>query len=77
MHIAARFFNTILSFVLIILLTACHAHYPVNLSITSGDAIENDSLEKASASERFEELLLMLTFSGGGTRAAGVRDSPR
>jgi len=71
MHIATRFFKTILSFVLIILLTACHAHYPVNLSITSVDAIESDSLEKASASERSEELLLILTFSGGGTRAAG------
>ena len=71
MHIAARFFNTILSFVLIILLPACHAHYPVNQSITSVGAIENDSPQKATASERSGELLLILTFSGGGTRAAG------
>ena len=71
---AATFFKTILSYLFIILLTACHAHYPVNQSITSVDAIENYSLEKESeesASERSEELLLILTFSGGGTRAAG------
>jgi len=71
---AATFFKTLLSYLFIILLTACHAHYPVNQSITSVDAIENYSLEKESeesASERSEELLLILTFSGGGTRAAG------
>jgi len=71
MHPAATFFKTILSCLFIILLTACHAHYPVNQSITSVDATENYSLAKESASERSEELLLILTFSGGGTRAAG------
>jgi NTE family protein len=74
MHPVATFFKTLLSYLFIILLTACHAHYPVNQSITSVDAIENYSLEKESeesASERSEELLLILTFSGGGTRAAG------
>jgi hypothetical protein len=71
MHIAARFFNTILNVGLIILLTACRAHYPVNQSIISPGAIENDSPQKASATERSGELLLILTFSGGGTRAAG------
>ena len=71
MHPAATFFKTLLSYLFILLLTGCHAHYPVNQSITSVDAIENYSLEKESASERSEELLLILTFSGGGTRAAG------
>ncbi len=71
MHSAAAIFKIFLSCLFLILLTACHAHYPVNLSITSVDAIENYSLEKESASERSEELLLILTFSGGGTRAAG------
>jgi NTE family protein len=71
MHPAATLFKTILSYLFIILLTACHAHYPVNQSVTSVGAIENYSLEKMSTSERSEELLLILTFSGGGTRAAG------
>jgi NTE family protein len=71
MHSAAAFFKTILSCLFIILLTGCSAHYPVNQSITSVNAVENDSLENESVSERSDELLLILTFSGGGTRAAG------
>ena len=71
MHPAATFFKSNLSYLFIMLLTACHAHYPVNQSITSVDAIEDYSLERKSAPERSEELLLILTFSGGGTRAAG------
>ena len=71
MHPPAAFFKTILSYLFILLLTACHAHYPVNQSITSVEAVESYSLEKESASGRSAELLLILTFSGGGTRAAG------
>ena len=71
MHPAATFFKTILSYLFILLLTACHAHYPVNQSITSVDAIKHYSLGNESASGRSDELLLILTFSGGGTRAAG------
>jgi len=71
MHSAVAVLKIRLSCLFIILLTACHAHYPVNQSITSFVAIENYSLEKEPASERSEELVLILTFSGGGTRAAG------
>ncbi len=68
---AATFFKTIVSFLGIIQLAACTAHYPVNKSIISVDAVESYSLKNESVSERSDELLLILTFSGGGTRAAG------
>ena len=71
MNSAAAFFKSILNCLFIILLTGCSAHYPVNQSITSVKAVENYSLENESVSERSDELLLILTFSGGGTRAAG------
>jgi len=71
MHDAVTFLKTILSCLFIILLTACSAHYPVNKSITSVDAVEKYSIEKGTTSGRSDELLLILTFSGGGTRAAG------
>ena len=68
---ATTFFKTIVSFLCIIQLVACTAHYPVNKSITSVDAVESYSLNSESVSERSDELLMILTFSGGGTRAAG------
>ena len=71
MDLAETSFKTILSLSLAILLVACTAHYPVNQSITTVAAVDNYSLEVESASERSKELLLVLSFSGGGTRAAG------
>jgi NTE family protein len=68
----ARNHRAFLPFVLVLLLigmAACTAHYPMTKSVTSVKAIEGYSLEQ-KASEKSSELLLILTFSGGGTRAA-------
>ena len=54
---------------LLIQLTACTAHYTVNAPIESIEAVQRFSLEDKPDS-RSDELLLILTFSGGGTRAA-------
>jgi len=51
-------------------LAACTAHYPINESITSTEAVERYSVQDETRSNRSDELLLLLTFSGGGTRAA-------
>ena len=51
-------------------LTACTAHYPRSSPISSIKSLENYSLKEKGYTERSEELLLLLTFSGGGTRAA-------
>ena len=68
MYSATTFFKTIVSFLCLIQLVACTAHYPVNKSITSVDAVESYSLNNESVSERSDDLLLILTYSGGGTR---------
>ena len=51
-------------------LTACTAHYPTNKSISSVKSVEDYHLGKDGGTTRSSELLLILTFSGGGTRAA-------
>ena len=51
-------------------LTACTAHYPRSIPVSSIKSLENFSLKEKEYTERSEELLLLLTFSGGGTRAA-------
>jgi NTE family protein len=51
-------------------LTACTAHYPRSNPVSSIKSLENFSLKEKGYTERSEELLLLLTFSGGGTRAA-------
>ena len=51
-------------------LTACTAHYPRSNSITSIHSLEKFSLKEERYTERSKKLLLLLTFSGGGTRAA-------
>jgi NTE family protein len=64
--------SAFLAFALVLVsigLAACTAHYPVNKSIVSVEKAKDYSLEQ-KASERSSELLLLLTFSGGGTRAA-------
>ncbi len=64
-----RFLKTILELALLTLMTACTTHYPINNSIISTAAVERFSIEDKPHS-RSDELLLILTFSGGGTRAA-------
>ena len=51
-------------------LTACAAHYPLNKAIPSVKSIEPYSIEKQADTGRTDDILLALTFSGGGTRAA-------
>ena len=51
-------------------LTACTAHYHVNQAVTSIEVVEGYSLKKEPGDPRSDELLVILTFSGGGTRAA-------
>ncbi len=48
-------------------LAACTAHYPINKSVTSTEAVERYSVQDETRSNRSDELLLILTFSGGGT----------
>ena len=62
--------SVIILFIVLIGLTACTAHYPVNKPISSVKIVENYSLEQKADTIRSSELLLILTFSGGGTRAA-------
>ncbi len=51
-------------------LVACTAHYHTNQPVTSIEAVRGYSLKKETVDQRSDELLLILTFSGGGTRAA-------
>jgi NTE family protein len=53
-------------------LIACTAHYPINEPITSTDALKRYTLQKEAGTVSSEELLFILTFSGGGTRAAAL-----
>lgn len=62
--------SVIILFIALIGLTACTAHYPVNKSISSFKTVKNYSLKQKADTIRSSELLLVLTFSGGGTRAA-------
>ncbi|MGD8285993.1 MAG: patatin-like phospholipase family protein [Desulfobacterales bacterium] len=59
-------------FMAVLSLTACTAHYKVNTSITNVQAVERYYLRNQTASQKSDELLLILTFSGGGTRAAAL-----
>ena len=61
--------RTVLGFLLLLQLLACTSHYLVNSPIVSTESVEPFSLKDKSDS-RSDELLLILTFSGGGTRAA-------
>ena len=51
-------------------LTACTAHYPLNKAISSSQLVDQYSIKRKADTGRSEDLLLILTFSGGGTRAA-------
>ena len=51
-------------------LASCTAHYSVNDAIESTDSVQRYSLLKETKSNRSDELVVYLAFSGGGTRAA-------
>jgi NTE family protein len=57
---------------ILLVLTACTAHYTVNSKIETVKSVERYSLRNTAGSEKSDELLLILTFSGGGTRAAAL-----
>ncbi|MGD8492910.1 MAG: patatin-like phospholipase family protein [Desulfobacterales bacterium] len=59
-------------FLSVLFLTACTAHYTVNTQITNVQAVERYYLRNQAQSQKSDELLLILTFSGGGTRAAAL-----
>jgi len=56
----------------LLVLTACTAHYAVNSKIETVKSVERYSLRNTAGPEKSDELLLILTFSGGGTRAAAL-----
>ena len=56
----------------VLVLTACTAHYTVNSKITTVKSVERYSLRNQPGPGKSDELLLILTFSGGGTRAAAL-----
>ena len=62
--------SVIMLFIVLIGITACTAHYPVNKPISSVKKLEDYSLGQKTDTTRSSELLLLLAFSGGGTRAA-------
>jgi NTE family protein len=62
--------KVIFVFTICIGLTACTAHYPLNKAISSVKSTEPYSIKKKADTGRTDDILLALTFSGGGTRAA-------
>ena len=64
-----KLLNTCLTLYVWVLLAAYVSHYPINDPIAVIESTDRFSLEDRPDS-RSDELLLILTFSGGGTRAA-------
>ena len=64
--------NMIAALMALLALTACTAHYTVNSKIENVKSVERYSLRSMAGSEKSDELLLVLSFSGGGTRAAAL-----
>ena len=56
----------------VLFLAACTAHYTVNTKIANVQAVERYYLRNQAESQKSDELLLSLTFSGGGTRASAL-----
>ena len=56
----------------LLFLTACTAHYRVNTQIANVQAVDRYYLRNQTDSQKSDTLLLILTFSGGGTRAAAL-----
>jgi NTE family protein len=63
---------TSLAFVAIVLSCGGCAHYPVNAPLPTLDARTGYRFQNTASPTNSEELLLMLAFSGGGTRAAAL-----
>jgi len=66
-----KFLISILGLALLVQLTACVSHYPINNPIESIESVQPLSLED-KPDGRSHELLLILSFSGGGTQAAAL-----
>jgi NTE family protein len=64
--------NIFAGLMILLVLTACTAHYAVNSKIETVKSVERYSLRNTAGSEKSDALLLILTFSGGGTRAAAL-----
>ncbi|HLZ55034.1 MAG TPA: patatin-like phospholipase family protein, partial [Verrucomicrobiae bacterium] len=56
---------------LALLVSGC-AHYPINAPLTVGNARVGYRFQDFVTQTNSDELLLMLAFSGGGTRAAAL-----
>ncbi|MGH8658179.1 MAG: patatin-like phospholipase family protein [Gammaproteobacteria bacterium] len=56
--------------VLLMLLSGCTAHYPINHKILRVEPRSGYSIDNPAPTTRSDSLLVMLAFSGGGTRAA-------
>ena len=65
------FNHTILLVTAALLVGGC-AHYPVNAPLAAADARGGYRFEKAAPQTNSDDLLLILAFSGGGTRAAAL-----
>ena len=61
-----------LGFFLAILSSLSCAHYPPNHVLTQVSPEGGYRLKNPERGDRSDELLLVLTFSGGGTRAAAL-----
>ncbi|MGE5253791.1 MAG: patatin-like phospholipase family protein, partial [Planctomycetaceae bacterium] len=59
-------------FFLVALLTLSCAHYPANHFLAEVSPQGGYRLKNPERTDRSDELLLVLTFSGGGTRAAAL-----
>ena len=66
------FLKSVAGLITILFITACTAHYTVNGKITTVKSVDRYSLWRRAVSEKFDELFLILTFFGGGTRAAAL-----
>ncbi len=68
----ASFLNIVAVVMAVFALMGCTAHYAVNSQISTVKSFDRYSLANQSVSGKSDELLLILTFSGGGTRAAAL-----
>ncbi len=66
------FLNILAGLMSALFMTACTAHYTVNGYITTVKSVERYSLRYQAGTEKSDEFLLILTFSGGGNRAAAL-----
>lgn len=67
---AQRQWSRLIAAVLGLLLLSGCAHYPVNARLAQHDPASGYRLETLPAGDNSDSLLVVLTFSGGGTRAA-------